>query len=130
MPYPVLPISPTGQIYEVSPLGLITSSNTAIAAAANNATLPINGTLTNYISGFVVSSHAPVSVVSGLVTVVGVISGTLNYQFVENVTYGGELIVTFTNPLPASAAGVAIVVALPAITGGAASTVTAFGYAQ
>lgn len=53
----------------------------------------------------------------------------LSYQFVEAVAAGGQLIVNFPTPLPASAVNTAIAVNLPAITSGGAGAVTVHGFA-
>lgn len=109
----------------------VTASNTAAAAASNSVT--INGTagLTTYITGFNITSHAPVGVVGTSatpVTLTGLVGGTLNFHFVENVTFGGDLTVLFPMPIPAATVGGNIVLNLPAITSGAVSAVAIYGF--
>lgn len=110
-----------------SPVG---NSATAAAAAACVATLPGAVGKTTYIMGFVISTAAPAAAVTGTATVTGLLAaiGTLNFQVVESVTLGAELVVEFPFPLPASAQNTPIVVTLPAITSGAVSAVSAWGF--
>ena len=105
----------------------ITASATASAAAQCQVTFAAVAGKTNYLNGFVVTSLAPGATVGGLVTVTGLVTGTLSYQFVETTSFGGELTVNFPQPVPASAANVAIVITLAAITSGAASAISAVG---
>jgi predicted CDP-diglyceride synthetase/phosphatidate cytidylyltransferase len=109
---------------DTSPVG---ASATGIAAASVVATLPATPGVTNYISGFSVSSAAATAVVSGTVTVAGIVGGSQVYQYSETVT-GSVLTVNFTNPIPATAVNTAITVTLSAIIGGAASSVNVWGY--
>lgn len=106
----------------------VTASATGAAGATATATLPGVSGKTTYITGFTVTSGNPAATVVGLVTVTGAISGTMNYQFTESATLGGELIVTFPIPIPASAAAQAIAVIVPTIASGAVVAVTAYGY--
>ena len=111
--------------------GTIVASNTAAAAASCAATLAGAAALTTYITGFQVTSTNPAATVSGLVTVTGLVGGvTLNYEFVESATFGGELLVQFANPIPANAQNTAIVVTCPAITSGGAVAVSVQGFQQ
>lgn len=109
----------------------VTASNTAGAGLANSVT--INGTsgLTTYITGFNITSHAPVGVVGTSatpVTLTGLTGGTLNFHFVENVTFGGDLTVVFPMPIPAAAVGGNVVLSVPAIGSGAVTAVAMYGY--
>lgn len=106
----------------------VTGSATGAAAAAVSASLPAVAAKTNYLTGFVVTATNPAAVVNGVVTVTGLVSGTLSFQFVEAVATGGQLVVTFDTPIPASAVNTAITANLPAITGGGAGAVAVFGY--
>ena len=107
------------------------NSATAAAAAQCVATLPASGgTTTTYINGFCVTSHAPGATVYGTVSV-SLDGGTtqhLLFIFCESATIGGMLQIEFPDPLPAVAANKAIVVTLPAVTGGAVSAIAAYGY--
>lgn len=106
------------------------ASATAIAAAVNTATLPAVAAKKNYLLGFTISTGNATAAVTGVVTVTGLAIGTMNFQIVEPAAVGGLLSITFPVALAASAVNTAIVVTLPAITGGAVSTVAAFGYVR
>ena len=109
----------------------VVASNTAAAAASCTATLAGTTGKTTYITGFQVTSLAPAATVGGLVTVTGLVgAATLNFEYVESATFGGELNVQFANPIPANAQNTNIVVTLAAITSGAASAVSAQGFQQ
>ena len=105
----------------------VIASATAAAAASCAATLAGTAGKTTYIMGFVITTAAPAAAVTGTATITG-LSTTLNFQIVESVTFGGELVVEFPFPIPASAPNTAIVVTLPAITSGAVSAVSAWGF--
>lgn len=121
--------SATNPLYVHQAIGTpITSSATGAAAATAVATLSGVSNKTTYITGFTATSGNPGATVVGVVTVTGTISGTLSYQFTESATLGGELIVTFPTPIPASAVNTAIVVTIPAITSGAVVAIAAYGY--
>src|SRR5260221_692562 len=123
-----------GGNYKITPqiLGTsVTASNTAAAAASDSCTITGVAGLTTYLTGFSVVSHAPGAVVGTSatpVTITGLIGGTLNFHFVENTTFGGELNTVFPEPIPASAAHINIVVPVPAITSGAVTAVAAYGF--
>jgi hypothetical protein len=105
----------------------ISASNTGAAAAAVSATLPAVAGKTTYLTGFCVTSTNPAAAENGLVAVTGTIS-TLDFEFVEGVSLGGQLCPPLPKPIPASAADTPIVVTLPAITSGGAGAVTAYGF--
>ena len=106
------------------------NSATAVAAAQCVATLPAVAGKTTYIMGFVLTAGAPAGAVVGVATVtgLGIAGGTLNFQFVETPNFGGELVIEFPFPIPASAANTPIVVTIPAITSGAVTAVSAWGF--
>lgn len=106
----------------------VTASNTGTAAAGASATLSGTTGATTYIAGFICTSGAPGSTRTEVVTVTGVISGTMSYQFVESSAYGGQLIVFFPEPVPASASNTNIVVTIPGDASGAAVAVVAYGF--
>lgn len=109
----------------------VTASGTAIAAAANSVTITGVSGLTTYITGFNITSHAPVAVVGTSatpVTLTGLTGGTLNFHFVENTTFGGDLTVLFPMPIPAATVGGNVVLSLPAIASGAVSAVALYGF--
>lgn len=106
----------------------VNNSATGAAAAAVAATLPGAAGKTTYIRGFCVSTTNPAAAVSGIVTVTGLIGGTLSFEIVESVAQGGLLPISFGNAgLAASAQNTPIVVNLPAIAGGGAGAVAAWG---
>ncbi len=109
----------------------VTASNTASAAAANSVTINGGTGVTTYITGFNITSHAPGSTVGTSatpVTITGLTGGTLNFHFVENTVFGGELTVQFPMPIPASTVGGNVSLSLPAITSGAVSAVALYGF--
>lgn len=107
------------------------NSNTAAAALQCQATLPGDNTgKTTYINGFAITAHAPTANVQGTATV-SLDGGTtqhLNFIFCESSTIGGMLQIEFPDPLPATKPNTSIIVTLPAITGGAVSAVSVYGY--
>ena len=105
-----------------------TASATGAAAATAVATLAASVGRTTYLSGFCVTTLNPTAVESGVATVTGTITGTLSYQLVEAAATGGQLCVPFNPPVPASGTDVPIVVTLPAISSGAAGSVSAYGF--
>lgn len=109
----------------------VTASGTATAGSSNSVT--INGTtgLTTYITGFNITSHAPVGTVGTSatpVTLTGLTGGTMNFHFVENLVYGGDLTVVFPMPIPAATIAGNVSLSLPAIASGAVSAVALYGF--
>jgi len=106
----------------------IGASATGSAGGAVTATLaaPSNGT-TNYLEEFSVTCPPPAAAESGVVTVTGLLIGTMSYELSETTTYGAELIIEYYEPEIASASNTAIAVVVPAIGSGSACTVTAVG---
>ena len=106
------------------------NSATALAAAQCVATLPAVAGKTTYLNGFAVTTHAPTANVTGTVTVSfdGGTTVHLNYIMCESATIGGDLNIAFPDPIPATSSNKSIVITLPAITGGAVSAVSAYGY--
>lgn len=106
------------------------SGNTANAVAT--ATLAGVATKTTYITGFTVSGAGATAGLPVIVTVTGVIGGTMSfiYVFEAGALVGNKpLVVSFETPVPASAVNTAIAVSCPA--GGAGNTnnaVVATGY--
>lgn len=106
------------------------NSATAAAAAQCQATLPAANGKTTYINGFIITSHAPTGNVQGTASV-SLDGGTtqhLQFIFCESSTVGGQLQVEFPDPIPAKTPNTTIVVTLPAITSGAVSAISAYGY--
>lgn len=101
-------------------------SSTGSAGASVSVTLAAASGKTTRIDGFDVSGGLVVAAVTGTVTVTGP-ANTLSYASVFTVTSGGVLLVRYPRPLPASGTNTAITVTVPAITGGPAVSVNAWG---
>lgn len=125
----------------VQQAGATPSAATTIAAASGNvanasavATLPGVAAKTTYINGFEMTGAGATAGSIVNATITGLVGGTLTYTFVvpTGATVGAvPLIVTFPQPLPASAVNTAIVVTLPALgTGNTNAAVVAHGYQQ
>ena len=110
----------------------VTSSSGNVANASAVATLAATASTTAYLTGFAITSGGSTSAAVVNVTVVGVLGGTMtfNYATVAGATAPNTpLIVQFPNAIPASALNTSIVVTLPALgTGNAHATVVAYGY--
>jgi hypothetical protein len=117
-------------VYNAPAPGSIQVSGTAAAAAALSVALPAVAGKVNYLQGFTLTSGAPAATVVGLLGITGVNGAPLNFQFVESATVGGLLRVEFADPLPATAANLAITVALPAVAGGAVTALVLEGSVQ
>lgn len=93
------------------------------------ATLPAVANKTTYITGFSILANATAAV-TGNATIVGTISGTMNFtQFVAPVASGiGNVSATFSPAVPASTTNTAIVVNSIAPGAGGVVSVTAWGY--
>lgn len=106
----------------------VASSATALAAAQCQTSLPATPGVINYLTKFTATAAAVAAVVSGVLTVTGVVGAPLNYQFVETVSAGGALDIWFNPPIPATDVNIAITVTIPAIVGGAATALTVTGW--
>lgn len=106
----------------------VTASATAAAAASNSVSLPGVAGQTTYINGFVCTSGVPGANQIGVVTVTGCQGGTLSFQFPETTGFGGQLIMFFPMPIPATGPNTAINVNIPAIGSGAVTAVAAYGF--
>lgn len=92
---------------------------------------PSSPTLTAKLGHLTVTSGPVIAVVSGLITIGGLLSGnsgSLYYVFTETVSAGGWIDIVFDPPLPATGPNTAITATLAAIVGGAASAVTLSGW--
>lgn len=108
----------------------IIKSATGIAGAAVSVTLPAVANKTTYITGFTVTTTAPTTASNLTCTVSGLAGdGTLNYNIYEAASSGSTLSINFPEPVPASAANTAIVVAVPALATGGAVSIVALGHA-
>ncbi|MGB3549059.1 MAG: hypothetical protein WA993_00090 [Candidatus Binatus sp.] len=81
--------------------------------------------LTNYLWKIDASCSSPASTVSGVVTVTGIQGGTLSYEF-DEVGGGAPYLEDAFPPLQASASNTAIVMTVPAISGGGACVACVF----
>lgn len=137
------PVSPAGSLVagsigtQANPLATnqvvgtpVYASTSAAAAAQCVSSLPAVAGKTTYLNGFVCTSHAPTANVFGTVTVSLDGGTTTHFQFIylESATLGGMLNIDFPDPIPATGPNKSIVVTIPAITSGAASAITVFGY--
>jgi hypothetical protein len=110
----------------------ITASSGNVANANAVATLPGVAGKTTYINGFILTASGSTSGLPVVATVAGVITGTLSFIFTFPagvLVAATPLSVHFAQPIPASAANTAIVVALPA--GGSGNTnaaASAYGF--
>ena len=103
----------------LGPVTSYASGNVANSVAA--ATIPAAAGKTSYITGFDVSGAGATLGGVVLLTITGLLGGTVTYPISApaGVTLGlTPLMVNFTPPLQASAANVAIVVSLPALGAG------------
>lgn len=110
----------------------LTASSANVANSAATATLAATEGVTNYLTGFHVTSSGSTAASVVTLTVTGLAGGTIRYTYVSvaGVTTRNEpLIVTFPKPIPASDQNTAIVVSLPALgAGNTNATVVALGY--
>lgn len=110
----------------------ISASSGNVANAAAVATLAAAAGKTTYITGFEATAAGATLGLPVIVTVAGLLGGTLSYTFAfvaGALLASTPLIVPYPQPLPASAANTAIVVTLPAGGAGATNaTVTAHGF--
>jgi hypothetical protein len=98
------------------------------AGAAVSGTLAAVAGKTTRISGFDVSGGTVLVAVLAGITVTGLLNGkTFTYNVVFTVLNGAYLSVRFSQPIPASAVNAAIVVSVPALTGGPAVAVNVWG---
>lgn len=106
----------------------ITATNTGTTGAVA-ATLAAVSNKTTYICGFVITGGGTASAVVGNATVAGVVTGTINFSYVDVSSGQGLLGVAFPRCIPASALNTTIVVTAPASGGsGTVKAVTAWGY--
>jgi len=106
----------------------VAASGQGVAGAQLAVTLAGAVGKTTFLTYFIVSTAPVAAVVSGLVTVTGVVGGPLNYILTETVSAGGWIQHPFRPPLPATAANTDITVTLAAIGGGAASAIVLTGW--
>lgn len=117
-----------------SSVGELNASSGDVANGAAVATLPAVAGKTNYITGFEVVATGATAALTVLVTVTGLIGGTITYPFVFPAGAGAAatpLLVNFRRPIPASAVNTAIVVTCPASgAGGLHCVVNAHGFVK
>jgi hypothetical protein len=106
----------------------ITASATVASNNAVTATLTGAASQTTYITGFAVTVATGAAGPTGLITITGTISGTLNY-YISGSAAAANLNIDFSRPVPASATNTAITVNVPALgatTGAVAVTARGF----
>jgi len=105
-----------------------------VAAAVASATLPAVAGKTNFLTGFTVSGAGATAALPVIVTVTGVLGGTLSYVYVAAVgvlAANQPLNMRFNPPLQAAAANTAIVVSCPSLgLGNTHNSTVANGFAQ
>jgi hypothetical protein len=107
---------------------LISNSTSLAAAASGTISLPAAAGKITYCRGFCVSSAPAAAVVTGQVFLSGP-TNTLLYEYAELVANQSILSQYFGETgIPGSAINTAIVLNFPAITGGAVTTLTIWGY--
>lgn len=121
------------QIVKSLPPGTpITASSGNVANASAVATLAAAATKTTYITGIIVTATGATLGLPVLVTVTGVITGTMTFVFAAiagALLISQPLIIPFPTPVPASAVNTAIVVTLPALgSGNTNAAVVATGF--
>jgi hypothetical protein len=133
MPYPVTPDIPLNYVASY-PAGAvpITAASGNVAAASAVATLAAAAGKTTYITGFAVTGTGATAAAAVSVTVAGVVTGTMTYTYAAVAGVAVEntpLIVSFPEPIPASALNTAIVVTCPSLgSGNTNNTVNAYGF--
>jgi hypothetical protein len=121
--------SASGTGYPTNSIPVTASAVGTVAAVI--ATLPAAVGKTTFICGFSMTSGGSTAAVTGLGTIVGTISGTLNFAYVAPIAgTQGRLIVSFAPVcVPASAQNTAIVVTQPAAGAGTVeAAVSTWGY--
>lgn len=107
-------------------------SGTGIAAAQVVVTVTHDAATVIYVTGIVLTSTAPAATVAGAATLAGLTTqdggGTITVQFVESAQFGGNLQMTFANPIPAVDVNTDVVLTVPAIVSGGAVAATVLGY--
>jgi len=110
----------------------ITAASGNVANASGVATLAGAAGKTTYITGFQVTSTGATLGFPVLVTVTGVVSGTITYVYAAiagALLINQPLVIALPMAVPASAANTAIVVTLPALgAGNTNASVAAQGY--
>jgi hypothetical protein len=122
----------TAEVVYVKTPAVTSNSSGNVAAASAVATLAGVAGKTTYISGFEITSAGATAAAVVSATLTGLLGGTATYTYTCNAgatTANPSLQVTFTPPLPASAANTAIVLTLPSLgAGNTNATVTAHGF--
>ena len=111
---------------------VLTASSGNVAAASAVATFAAAVGVTNYVTGFTITGAGATAASIVLATLAGILGGTAT--FVVAVPAGATLAlptltVTFPQPIPASAANIAIVLTLPSLgTGNTNAAVVMHGF--
>lgn len=107
------------------------SSNTGAAGVAVTSTLAGAANFTTYLSQILVTTGTvALAIAAQLITITGLALGTLSLYLNQLTAQGTVLKLNLPFPLAASAQNTAISATLPAITGGAVTALTLFGFQQ
>ena len=118
-PQPVTQRAPNGDIID----SFVTNSSGNVAAAAATATLTSAAAKLAWITGFLITASGATGALVVLVTVTGVIGGTMTFVFTFPAgvaVAANPLAVNFPQPIPASGQNTNIVVSCP--SGGSGNT--------
>jgi hypothetical protein len=100
---------------------ILTASSGNVANASAAATFPAVANVTNYVTGFTITGGGATAASLVIATLVGLLGGTASFDVAvpAGATLGlTPLVVTFPQPIPASAANTALVLTLPALGAG------------
>ena len=136
MAVPYTPVDASGiELHKSSlPTGAVHVINASGNKAAATATATLAGVAakTNYLAGFSVTGTGATAALPAIVTVTGILGGTLSYIYgfaAGALVANRPLVVAFDPPIPASAVNTAIAVSCPTSgTGGTHNAVVAHGY--
>lgn len=110
----------------------LTAASGSVAAAVATATLAAAAAAKTWITGFEVTGAGATAGLAVLVTVTGVVTGTLTYVYCAAagvLVANTPLIVQFSRAIPSSAVNTAIAVSCPSLgTGNTNNSVVAHGY--
>lgn len=109
--------------------GTVVTGQGAFTASSGTFTLMAAAVgVTNFLQQVLIASTNPTATVNGTFTINNLATGSRAITVVESSTMGGFYLVTFAQPLAASATNTAITLSVPAITGGASGIVQGIGY--
>lgn len=112
----------------------LSGTTTASAAVAANtqltASLPAVAGQTTFITGFIFTAHVTGTNTPQVVTLSGVVGGTMNFQVGFNTTIPVNMFMEFNIPLPAAAPNTAITFSSAPGTNVPAQAVTLWGFTR